>query len=74
MNKKELKEKSVEELIVERDKAKKKLTEFNFKKVVSVVDNPVQVRGMKKDIARINTILHEREIEKIKSEINKLEK
>lgn len=74
MNKKELKEKSVEELILERDKAKKTLKDIEFKKVVSVVENPVQIRMLRRQIARINTYIHEKELERRIKEISGVER
>ena len=46
MKKNELKEKSIEELSLELDKTKKTLKELQFKKVVSVVENPIQIREL----------------------------
>ena len=74
MNKKELKEKSVEELILERDKAKKALKDIEFKKVVSVVENPIQIRELRRQIARINTYIHEKELERRIKEISGVER
>ena len=69
MKKNELKEKSIEELSLELDKAKKTLKELQFKKVVSVVENPIQIRELRRQIARIKTYIHEKELQKIYSEI-----
>ncbi len=74
MKKNELKEKSIEELSNELDKAKKTLKEMQFKKVVSVVENPIQIRELKRQIARIKTYIHEKELQKIYSEIKGSEK
>lgn len=73
MKKNELKEKSIKELILERDKAKKALNELKFKKVVSVVENPVQIRILRREIARINTLIHEKEFERRLKEISGME-
>jgi large subunit ribosomal protein L29 len=69
MKVKELKEKNVKELIAERDKLIREHKELRFKKVMSVVENPMQIRIVRRGIARINTILHLKEIEKIKNEL-----
>lgn len=74
MNKKELKEKSIEELILERDKTKKALKDIEFKKVVSVVENPIQIRQLRRQIARLNTFIHEKEIEMTIKEISGMER
>jgi large subunit ribosomal protein L29 len=68
---KELKEKTSKELIVEKDRLIKEHKDLRFKKVISVVENPLQLRTIKRDIARINTLLHEREMKKIKEELAK---
>jgi len=74
MKKNELKEKSIEELSLELDKAKKTLKELQFKKVVSVVENPIQIRELRRQIARIKTYIHEKNLQEIYSEINGSEK
>ena len=74
MKKNELKEKSVKELKVELEKAQKTLKEVQFKKVVSVVENPIQIRELRRQIARIKTYIHEKELQKIYSEIKGSEK
>ncbi|HOF02195.1 MAG TPA: 50S ribosomal protein L29 [Spirochaetota bacterium] len=74
MKVKALREKTVAELISERDKLRKTYNELRFKKVVSVVENPLQLRVIRRNIAAILTVLHERELKRLKEEINKLEK
>ncbi len=74
MKKNELKEKSVKELKVELEKAQKTLKEVQFKKVVSVVENPIQIRELRRQIARIKTYIHEKNLQEIYSEINGPEK
>jgi large subunit ribosomal protein L29 len=68
---KELHEKTSKELSVEKDRLIKEHKEIRFKKVMSIVENPVKLRVIRRDIARINTILHERDLNKIKEELNK---
>ncbi|MCG8571488.1 MAG: 50S ribosomal protein L29 [Spirochaetes bacterium] len=67
MKTKELREKSNAELIKDKSKLVKDLNEMRFKKVISVLENPLKMRTIRREIARINTILYEREIEKIRS-------
>ena len=74
MKVKALREKTVAELISEIDKLRKTYNELRFKKVVSVVENPLQLRVVRRNIAAILTVLHERELKRLKEEINKLEK
>lgn len=71
MKMKELNEKSDKELLIEKDKLTKEHKDLRFKKIISVVENPMKLRIIRRDIARINTVLHLREIEKIKSELSK---
>ena len=49
---------SYQELKTKRDELKKKFMEFRFKNVVGHVDNPVQRRTMRRQIARLNTLIH----------------
>ncbi len=71
MKAKELREKSNEELGLEKDKLIKESRDLRFKKVTSVVENPLRLRIIRKDIARINTILHSRDLEALRKELNK---
>lgn len=66
---KELREKNDKELLVEKDKLVKELHDLRFKKIIGVVENPSRMRIIKKDIARINTILQEKKIEEVKSKL-----
>ena len=69
MKAKEIREKSDNELIAELDKLKKELHSLRFKKVLGVVENPARFKDLRRDIARINTILQEKKNEKIKSKL-----
>lgn len=44
---------SYSELVSRRDELKKKYMEFRFKMVLSHVDNPMEKRAMRKEIARL---------------------
>ena len=61
MAKKE-KELSYSELIVKRNELKKKYMDLRFQMVIGHVDNPVQKRTMRREIARINTLIRQKEI------------
>ncbi|MDR0501753.1 MAG: 50S ribosomal protein L29 [Treponema sp.] len=52
---------SYPELKVKRDDLKKKYMEFRFKIVIGHVDNPLQRRIMRRQIARLNTLIHAHE-------------
>ena len=43
-----------------------RLTALSFQKVTGHLENSAQIRTLKRDIARIKTVLHEREIETTK--------
>jgi len=53
---------SFPELKAKREELKKKYMEFRFKNVIGHVDNPLQKRVMRRQIARLNTLIHAREI------------
>jgi len=55
-----------------RDELKRKYMEFRFQIVVGHVDNPLQLRIMRRQIARLNTLIHAHEVQQIKQAVNKL--
>ena len=61
MAKKE-KELSYSELIVKRNELKKKYMDLRFQMVIGHVDNPIQKRTMRRESARINTLIRQKEI------------
>lgn len=63
----ELRKMADEELQKELDTLTKGLFNLRFRKVTDVVENPAAFKQHKKDIARIKTIITEREIQKRKS-------
>ncbi len=56
------KELSYSELITKRNELKTKYMDFRFKKVISHVDNPMQKRTMRREIARLNTFIRQKEL------------
>ena len=50
------------ELKVKREDLKRKYMEFRFKTVIGHIDNPLQKRTMRKQIARVNTLIRAHEI------------
>ena len=58
---------SFAELKAKRDELKKKYMEFRFKIVIGHVDNPLQKRTMRRQIARLNTLIREYEIAELSS-------
>jgi len=61
-SKSNIKELSYSELIAKRDEMKKKYMDLRFKMVISHVDNPMQKRTMRRDIARLNTFIRQKEL------------
>ena len=55
------------ELAAELDKMKKELFNLRFQHVTGQLENPVKLRETKRDIARIKTIIREKELEKVNS-------
>jgi large subunit ribosomal protein L29 len=73
MKKTELHEKNAEELMLEKNKLIDELKDIRFKKEVGVIENPLKLRTIRKNIAILNTILHEKQLNKLKKEIENME-
>lgn len=52
------------ELVSELDKMKKELFNLRFQHVTGQLENPVKMREVKRNIARVKTIIREKELEK----------
>ena len=63
----DLNTKSVDELAQALVEAKKELFNLRFQHVTGQLENPVKLRETKRDIARIKTIIREKELEKVNS-------
>jgi large subunit ribosomal protein L29 len=50
------------ELVAKRDELNKKYMEFRFKMVVGHVENPLQKRVLRRQVARLNTLIHQYEL------------
>ena len=61
MKAKELKNLSVEELTKKLDDLKKDLFMLRMQHATNQLDNPMQIAAAKKDIARVKTIIREKE-------------
>ena len=61
MKAKELKNLSVEELTKKLDDLKKDLFMLRMQHATNQLDNPMQLNAVKKDIARVKTIIREKE-------------
>jgi len=53
---------SYPELKAKREELKKKFMEFRFKIVIGHVDNPLQKRTLRRQIARLNTLIRAHDI------------
>ena len=64
-----IKEMSSPELEKELGELKTELFKLKFSLAINGLDNPMKIKAVKKDIARINTVLTERKIAEKKGEI-----
>ncbi len=55
---------TTEELNRKLDELKEELFNLRFQKATGDIDNPMRIRAVKRDIARVQTILRERELAK----------
>ena len=55
------------ELTAELDKMKQELFNLRFQHVTGQLENPVKMREVKRNIARVKTIIREKELEKLKA-------
>ena len=62
MKAKEIRELSVEELEVKLTDLKKDLFNLRLQNATNQLDNPTRIAEVKRDIARVNTILRERQL------------
>ena len=59
----ELRELSVEELELKLAELKKDLFNLRFQLAINQLDNPMRIKAVKKDIARVQTVLRQFELE-----------
>ncbi len=62
MNAKEIRENSISELKSKLDDLKDELYKLRFQHAINQLDNPKRITAVKKDIARVKTIIREAEI------------
>ena len=63
MNAKEIREKTVAELNDLLNKKKEELFNLRFQDAINQLENPMRISAVKKDIARVKTVLREKEIQ-----------
>ncbi|MGL4982680.1 MAG: 50S ribosomal protein L29 [Treponemataceae bacterium] len=56
------KELTYSELVIKRNELKKKYMDFRFQKIIGTVENPMQKRMMRREIATLNTFIRQKEI------------
>ena len=61
----EIRELSVEELELKIKELKEELFQLRFQHAINQLDNPMRLKAVKKDIARIKTVLRQRELENV---------
>ena len=67
MELKKIRELTEVELNTELDKMKKELFNLRFQHVTGQLENPVKMRELKRDIARVKTIIREKELAKVQA-------
>ena len=67
--KKNDKDLSYNELVAKRNDLKKKYMDLRFQAIMGHVDNPMQKRTMRRDIARLNTLIRQHEIAEAKKAV-----
>lgn len=60
MNVQEIRDKTSEELVKELDNLKDELFHLRFQHAINQLDNPMRLVSVRKDIARVKTILREK--------------
>ena len=61
MNIREIRDKSNDELLKVIDESKEELFDLRFQKATGQIENPMRMRELRKTIARIKTVLKERD-------------
>lgn len=61
----DIRKKTNEELAVELNELKSELFKLRFQYATNQLENPLKMKSVKKDIARVKTIIREREIKEI---------
>jgi large subunit ribosomal protein L29 len=64
--KKNDKELSYDELVAKRNELKKQYMDIRFQAVMGHVENPMQKRIVRREIARLNTLIHQQDLAKFR--------
>ncbi len=65
MELKKMREMTEAELVAELKKMKNELFNLRFQHVTGQLENPIKLRETKKQIARVKTIIREKELQKV---------
>ena len=57
---------SYSELVAKRNDVKKQYMDLRFQAVLGHVENPMQKRTLRREIARLNTLIHQQDLEKFR--------
>lgn len=60
MNASDMRNKSIDELKQDEIDLRKELFNLNFQKVTGEIENPMRIKKVRKDIARVLTVLNEK--------------
>ena len=66
-SKKKDKELSYDELVAKRNDVKKQYMDLRFQAIVGHVENPMQKRTLRREIARLNTLIHQQDLAKFRA-------
>ncbi len=73
MKNSEIKKLSAQELVLKLKDLKSELFNLRFQLAVNQLENPMRIKAVKKDIARVQTFLREKELESNKLSLDKKE-
>ncbi len=65
--KKNDKDLSYDELVAKRNDIKRQYMDIRFQAVVGHVENPMQKRTLRREIARLNTLIHQQDLAKFRA-------
>ncbi|MBQ0039472.1 MAG: 50S ribosomal protein L29 [Treponema sp.] len=65
--KNDLKNLSYDEMVAKLNELKKQYMDLRFQSVLGHVENPMQKRAIRRDIARLNTFIHQQDLEKFRA-------
>ncbi len=64
-----IRDQSVEELRNEEDRLKEEIFKLRFQNAIGQLDNPIKLRIIRKDLARVKTVLNEKSRAEAKSSV-----